>query len=75
MVSWLDGDGTSDASATFGSGDEFDAGPASHLLAEDIGHRVGERGYEPCRDLVAVGAGQGRLADAERECWRGVIAG
>ena len=35
--------------------------------------RVGQPCNESCRDLVAVGARQGRLTDAERDPRRGVI--
>ena len=56
-----------------GRGDELDACAAACLFAEDTGHRVGQPGNQSCRDLAAVRARQGRLADAERDRWRRVI--
>jgi hypothetical protein len=67
------GDGAAEAGAALGSGDELDAGAAAGLLAEDAGDRVGQPGDEPCRDLAAAGARQGRFTDAERDRWRAVI--
>ena len=69
----LSGDGSSEAGATLGGGDELDAGAAARFLAEDTGYRVGQPGNQSGRDLAAVGARQGRLADAERDRWCRVI--
>jgi hypothetical protein len=61
------------AAADADAGDERAVGHAQGLGRPAVVAEGGEGGDQPRRDLAAVGARQGRLADAERDRGRGVI--
>lgn len=69
----LAGNDAADAGPSRRGGDEFHAGAAAGLLAENAGHRVGQPGDEPGGGLGAAGAGQGGFTDAERDRRRGIV--